>query len=108
MGLRTCKTSSMASRAYQPPASFVSTDGVWPHGPFVDNAPAYAVVTARLVRTLQREMTRRGLSLRAVAMPAGIDPTSLSRLITGKVVPDLATIANLERELDIDLWPGRV
>jgi hypothetical protein len=33
---------------------------------------------------------------------------SLSRLITGKVVPDLATIANLEQALDVDLWPGRV
>jgi transcriptional regulator with XRE-family HTH domain len=50
----------------------------------------------------------RGLSLRAVATPAGIDPTSLSRLLTGKVVPDLATIANLELALDTDLWPGRL
>jgi transcriptional regulator with XRE-family HTH domain len=42
-----------------------------------------------------------------VAGPAGIDPTSLSRLLTGKVVPDLGTIANLEKALDMDLWPGR-
>ena len=108
MGPLTCQTSSMASRAYQQPASFVSADGLWPKGPFVENPPVYAIVTARLVSTLQDEMTRRGLSLRAVATPAGIDATSLSRLITGKVVPDLATIANLEAALDIDLWPGRV
>lgn len=52
-------------------------------------------------------MAQRRLSLRAVAVPAGIDPTSLSRLVTGKVVPDLGTIANLEQALDVDLWPGR-
>ncbi len=64
-------------------------------------------VTAGLVQRLQTVMRERGLSLRAVAVPAGIDPTSLSRLITGKVVPDLATIANLEQALEVDLWPGR-
>jgi len=46
--------------------------------------------------------------LRAAAQPAGMDPTSLSRLLTGKVVPDLGTIAGLEQALAVDLWPGRV
>lgn len=99
---------SMASRAYQPPASFVAEAGQWPVGPLSAEAPVYATVTAHLVHRLQAVMADRGLSLRAVANPAGIDPTSLSRLITGKVVPDLATIANLEQALDVDLWPGRV
>ena len=97
----------MASRSYLPPASFVAEGGEWPAGPFAQDTPAYALVTARLVQRLQTVMARRGLSLRAVAVPAGMDPTSLSRLITGKVVPDLATIACLEQELDTDLWPGR-
>lgn len=97
----------MASRSYQPPASFVAAGRQWPTGPFVADTPAYATVTAALVERLQSVMAQRGLSLRAVAVPAGIDPTSLSRLITGKVVPDLATIANLELSLDVDLWPGR-
>ncbi|MEI2784744.1 MAG: helix-turn-helix transcriptional regulator [Candidatus Nanopelagicales bacterium] len=98
----------MASRSYQPPASFVAPDGLWPTGPFTPGTPTYAIVTAALVVRLQSEMADRGASLRAVAGPAGIDPTSLSRLITGKVVPDVATIANLEQSLDVDLWPGRV
>lgn len=65
------------------------------------------MVTAGLAQRIQAVMHERHLSLRAVAVPAGIDPTSLSRLITGKVVPDVATIANLEHSLDVDLWPGR-
>lgn len=100
-------TAGMAARSYLPPAGFVSPGGTWPSGPFVDETALYALVTARLVERLQRVMAERGLTLRAVAVPAGIDPTSLSRLITGKVVPDLGTIAALEQELDVDLWPGR-
>lgn len=98
----------MASRSYRPPAEFVTADGSWPQGPIDPQAPAYARVCAALVSRLQEHMTAHGLSLRAVANPAGIDPTSLSRLVTGKVVPDLATIAHLEEALGIDLWPGRV
>ena len=98
----------MASRSYQPPASFVVEGGTWPGGPFADSAPAYAKVTGALVARLASLMEERGLTLRAVASPAGIDPTSLSRLLTGKVVPDLGTIANLELALESDLWPGRV
>ena len=97
----------MASRSYLPPASFVTDGGEWPTGPFREDAGPYVTVTAGLVQRLQSVMRERDLSLRAVAAPAGIDPTSLSRLITGKVVPDLATIANLEQALDVDLWPGR-
>lgn len=98
----------MASRAYRPPASFVADDGRWPQGPFVGDAPVYALVTARIVQRLQDGMRSGGLSLRALAGPAGIDATSLSRLLKGSVVPDVATVANLERALDADLWPGRV
>jgi transcriptional regulator with XRE-family HTH domain len=74
----------------------------------VDSAPVYAVITAALVQRLQQVMSRRGLTLRSAAQPAGIDPTSLSRLLTGKVVPDLGTVAALEQSLAADLWPGRV
>ncbi len=97
----------MAARSYRPPASFVVESGHWPEGPFRADTPLYATVTAHLVQRLQAEMTQRRLSLRALAVPAGIDPTSLSRLVTGKVVPDLGTIATLEQELGVDLWPGR-
>lgn len=96
----------MASRSYTPPAQFVAPEGSWPAGPFIAQTPLYATVTAALVSRLRQAMGNR--SLRAVAVPAGIDPTSLSRLLTGKVVPDLATIAGLELVLDTDLWPGRI
>lgn len=98
----------MASRRYLPPIEWLAADGVWPTGPFATDAPVYAITTAALVQHLQQCIDDRGLSLRAAAQPAGMDPTSLSRLLTGKVVPDLGTIAGLEQALDVDLWPGRV
>ncbi len=98
----------MAARRYVPPIDWLAPGGEWPHGPFSADSPVYALTTAALVAGLQQIMTARGLTLRAAAQPAGIDPTSLSRLLTGKVVPDLGTIAALEHSLDADLWPGRV
>ncbi|MEI2717046.1 MAG: helix-turn-helix transcriptional regulator [Candidatus Nanopelagicales bacterium] len=98
----------MAARRYLPPATFVAPTGTWPEGPFGVDTPTYALVSARIAIRLKTVMTEQGLSLRAVAGPAAMDPTSLSRLLTGKVVPDLGTIAGLENTLDTDLWPGRL
>jgi transcriptional regulator with XRE-family HTH domain len=86
----------------------MASEQPWPMGDMRPDAPLYALVTARLVARLQNVIDQRGLSLRAVAGPAGMDPTSLSRLLNGKVVPDLATIASLEDALSTDLWPGRL
>lgn len=98
----------MAARSYHPPATYVATGGGWPEGPFVPDTPVYALVAAQLVIRLRDVIAEQHLSLRAAARPAGIDPTSLSRLLTGKVVPDLGTIAGLEHSLGVDLWPGRL
>jgi DNA-binding Xre family transcriptional regulator len=98
----------MAARKYTPPVDWLAPAGEWPEGPFRPDAPVYALTTAALVAALRRVMAERGLTMRSAAQPAGIDPTSLSRLVTGKVVPDLGTITALEHSLDIDLWPGRV
>ena len=98
----------MASRRYLPPVEWLADGGEWPSGPFAADAPVYATTTAALVQRLQRCIDDRGLTMRAAAQPAGMDPTSLSRLLTGKVVPDLGTIAGLEQALAVDLWPGRI
>lgn len=98
----------MAARKYIPPIEWLAPGVEWPAGPLRADAPGYAITTAALVRRLQAVMAERGLTLRAAAQPAGIDPTSLSRLLTGKVVPDLGTIAALEDCLEADLWPPRL
>ncbi len=93
----------MAARKYAPPRSWVRADGEWPAGPFVDDAPPYALVTASVVFAYQQVVGTR--SLRSVARAAGIDPTSLGRMLGGETVPDVHTVAVLEGALDTELWP---
>ena len=93
----------MAARKYAPPRTWVSEDGQWPDGPMTPDAPPYAVVTAEVVRRYRA--AAGGRSLRSVATAAGIDPTSLSRMLSGETVPDVHTVAVLEAALDVALWP---
>ena len=93
----------MAARKYAPPRSWVADGGEWPDGPLTPDAPPYAVVTAAVVRAYRQAAGSR--SLRSVAGAAGIDPTSLGRMLSGETVPDVHTVAVLEDALDAALWP---
>ena len=93
----------MAARKYDPPRTWVADGGHWPDGPLVADAPPYAVVTAQVVRRYRQAAGTR--SLRSVAGAAGIDPTSLGRMLSGETVPDVHTVAVLEQALDVALWP---
>jgi DNA-binding phage protein len=93
----------MSARKYAPPRTWITEGGEWPAGPFVDDAPPYALVTAAIVVAYRRRAGSR--SLRSVAAVAGIDPTSLSRTLAGETVPDVHTVAVLEDALGVPLWP---
>ena len=93
----------MAARKYAPPRTWVRDGGEWPVGPFVADAPPYALVTAAVVSGYQSVVG--GRSLRSVARAAGIDATSLGRMLSGETVPDVHTVAVLEAALDTELWP---
>jgi hypothetical protein len=93
----------MAARKYAPPRTWIIADGSWPDGPLAAEAPPYAVVTAAIVRRYRAAAGSR--SLRSVAAAAGIDPTSLSRTLSGETVPDVHTLAVLEDALGVPLWP---
>jgi hypothetical protein len=95
----------MAARRYLPPRDWVEPGGIWPAGPFVADAPPYALVSAAIAAGYQQIVGDR--SLRSVARAAGIDPTSLGRTLTGETVPDVHTLAVLEDALETDLWPSR-
>ena len=96
-------TGRMAARKYAPPRSWVGAGGEWPDGPFAADAPPYALVTAAVVARYRSLVGAR--SLRSVARDAGIDPTSLGRMLAGETVPDVHTVAVLEEALDAPLWP---
>lgn len=93
----------MAARKYAPPGSWVVPGTDWPQGPLRADAPAYAQVTRAVV--LAYRDAAGGRSLRSIAGGAGIDPTSLGRMLNGETVPDVHTVAVLEDELGVPLWP---
>lgn len=93
----------MAARKYAPPRTWVAEGGEWPTGPLVRDAPPYAVVTAAVVARYRE--AEGGRSLRLVARTAGIDATSLGRMLSGETVPDVHTVAVLEDALGVPLWP---
>jgi DNA-binding phage protein len=93
----------MAARKYAPPRSWVLDAGEWPAGPFMADAPPYALVTAAVAARYRQAAGSR--SLRSVARAAGIDPTSLGRMLSGETVPDVHTVAVLEDALGTALWP---
>lgn len=95
-----------SSRRYQHPRGFLTPDGRWPTGPFIDDAPSYATRTAALTERLMAALADTGGSQRQVALAAGIDPGTLSRILSGQAVPDLGTIDALERALHKALWPA--
>lgn len=47
-------------------------------------------------------------SIRSVALDAGLDPRTVSRVIAGTIWCDILTLAKLEEYLDVALWPGRL
>ena len=97
------QTHDMAARKYAPPRSWVADGGEWPGGPLRSDAPPYAVVTSSIVSAYRAAAGTR--SLRSVAGDAGIDPTSLGRMLNGETVPDVHTVAVLEVALGAPLWP---
>lgn len=97
----------MPARSYEEPRAFLARQGTWPVGPFAAGAPEYARVSAGIAAAVLRSMDEQRITQSRVASLAGLDKGSLSRLLAGRTVPDVATVAALERALDTDLWPGR-
>jgi hypothetical protein len=74
----------------------------WPEVPSDDPV---GEVARRFVVNLRAAMG--GRSVRAVAAAAEINHATLLGVLAGRVWPDLATIAKLERGLDAEVWPRR-
>jgi len=84
-----------------PKAHVVSGD--WPSAQ-LDGDPA-----AEAAQEFAARLAAAGaeLSLRAVEAATGVDHDTVARILRGDTWPDIATVANLEHGLGVDLWPGR-
>ncbi|MFF9069742.1 helix-turn-helix domain-containing protein [Streptomyces sp. NPDC014891] len=89
----------------QVPRHYV-VDGAWPHAALAPDAPVSAYYGQALARNLERAMASTPHTLRTLADATGVTHSTISRVLNGKVMPDLGTIARLEVAVGFQLWPG--
>lgn len=87
------------------PRDYVADDA-WPHAALVPDAPASALYGQALARNLEHALDVSGHSLRSLAEATGVTHSTISRVLNGKVLPDLGTIARLEDVFRFQIWPG--
>jgi len=81
-----------------------AAEGGWPELPTPDaqgNYPAVEYARASLARKIIKTRRIAGLSQVELARRAGIRPETLNRIEKGKTTPDVATIAKIERVLEV-------
>lgn len=87
------------------PSTF-TVSGTWPDGALAADAPIGAHYGRHVAQILKREMDQRGLSQRGLAELSGVHHNTVGRVLRGDVYPDLATLARLEKALNVgDLYP---
>ena len=81
-----------------------ASGGGWPELPKADaqgNYPAVEYARASLARKIIKARRMAGLSQAELARRAAIRPETLNRIEKGKTSPDTATIAKIERALEM-------
>jgi hypothetical protein len=76
------------------PAAYVA-DGAWPHAVLREDAPVSAHYGQALARRLADALAASGTSLRALGERAGVNHTTVSRLLGGRVLVDIGTVARI-------------
>lgn len=66
-----------------------------------------ARVAQALAGRLQAAIARKGWSAAELSRCSGVARYTIAKALAGEAWPDLLTIANLEKALGEDLWPGR-
>lgn len=87
-----------------PPRAYCAS-GVWPEAVMSDHHGAQ--VAQALARRLQAAIDAQDWSVAELSRKSGVARYTIAKALAGEAWPDLLTIANLERALGADLWPGR-
>ena len=94
----------MRERDYRRLAAHAATAGAGPALPELDaqgNYPALEYARVSLARKIIKARRLAGLSQAELARRAAIRPETLNRIERGKTTPDTATIAKIERALEM-------
>ncbi|MEN8649753.1 helix-turn-helix transcriptional regulator [Streptomyces sp. 21So2-11] len=79
--------------------------GTWPRAVLDDHHGAQ--VAQEVAARLRKAIDARGWSIAEVSRRSDVARLTIMKVLAGEVWCDLLTIANLEKALDVDLWPGR-
>lgn len=66
-----------------------------------------ARVAQTMAARIKAALDQRGWSVAQLSRESGVARYTIAKALAGEAWPDLLTIANLEKALDCDLWPGR-
>lgn len=66
-----------------------------------------ARVAQAMAARLKAALDEKGWSVAHLSRASGVGRYTIAKALAGEAWPDLLTIANLEKALDCDLWPGR-
>lgn len=80
-------------------------EGEWPDGKFYADAPDLVAYAADLAKRLAKAL--EGKNKLRIAENAGVDRTTLYAVLNGDRWADTMTMAKLERELGVSLWPTK-
>ncbi|MEU5545114.1 helix-turn-helix transcriptional regulator [Streptomyces sioyaensis] len=80
-------------------------EGVWPRAMLGDHHGAQ--VAQEVSARLRGAIDARGWTVAELSRRSDVARFTITKVLDGVVWCDLLTIANLEKALDVDLWPGR-
>ena len=86
------------------PRCYLAKGQAWPDGRLKRRAPAEAVLAQQIARTFKRAVEALGHTHRQAAKKAGISPTNVQSLLSGKDWSSLRTLASVESSYSIKLW----
>ena len=90
------------------PNCYVAAGGSWPDGPLTTDAPPEAVLAQELSEKFRGiHEARHDSDTSRAANTLEVSEATVEGLLNGSAWPDLATIARIERNHQVALWPQR-
>lgn len=93
------------SQLYLTPAAWLAPGGVWPDGPWAQDAPPAVAYAAHWAKGLQAALV--GINKSALCSAIDIKRDTLYDILNGTTWADTVTLVKLENELGVTLWPAQ-
>ncbi|MGW2280215.1 helix-turn-helix domain-containing protein [Streptomyces sp. NPDC001770] len=81
-------------------------EGTWPEVLLTPEAPISAHCGLLLARNMEQVMAEEHISRRHLAEVAAVAHSTVFRVLSGDVLPDIGTLARIEHALHRQVWPA--